>query len=331
MKYDVIIVGSGIAGLTSAAYLAQAGRRVLMCEKQEICGGLMNTFERDGFFFDGGIRATEDSGALFPMLRQLGLNVEFVRNELSIGIGNRVIRLTRAEDVLQYRDLLHSFYPESRQKIDEIIVQIQQIMRYMDIQYSIDNPVFLDIKKDRDYFVKVILPWMVKYALAVPKITKMQVPVVDFLKRYTQNQSLLDIITQHFFQNTPAFFALSYFTLYLDYHYPLGGTSKIVEKLVVFIKDHGGTIRTNTEIVGLDPDKRILTDGRGETYEYRRLIWAADQKALYRFINTERISNSRARKAIADRRALIAGKGGNDSVLTLFLALDLDKSYFERI
>jgi len=101
--------------------------------------------------------------------------------------------------------------------------------------------------------------------------------------------------------------------------------------LVAFIKDHGGTIRTNTEIVGLDPDKRALTDGRGQTYEYRRLIWAADQKALYRFINTERISNSRARKAIADRRALIAGKVGNDSVLTLFLALDLDKSYFERI
>jgi phytoene dehydrogenase-like protein len=331
MKYDVIIVGSGIAGLTSAAYLAQAGRSVLMCEKEEICGGLVNTFERDGFFFDGGIRATEDSGALFPMLRQLGLNVEFVHNELSIGIGNRVIRLKRAEDVLQYRDLLHAFYPESRQEIDEIIVQIQKIMRYMDIQYSIDNPVFLDIKKDRDYFVKVILPWMVKYALTAPKITKMQVPVVDFLRRYTQNQSLLDIITQHFFQNTPAFFALSYFMLYLDYHYPLGGTSKIVEKLVAFIKDHGGTIRTNTEIVGLDPDKRVLTDGRGQTYEYRRLIWAADQKALYRFINTERISNSRARKAIADRRALIAGKVGNDSVLTLFLALDLDKSYFERI
>ena len=331
MKYDAIVVGGGIAGLTSAAYLAQAGRSVLMCEKEEICGGLVNTFERDGFFFDGGIRATENSGALFPMLRQLGLKVEFVRNKLSIGIGNRVIRLERNEDVLQYRDLLYAFYPESRQEIDEIIDQIQKIMGYMKVQYSIDNPAFLDIKKDRDYFVKVILPWMVKYALTVPKINKVQMPVVDFLRRYTQNQSLLDIITQHFFQKTSAFFALSYFMLYLDYHYPLGGTSKIVEKLVAFIKDHGGTICTNTEIVDLDPDKRVLTDRRGNTYEYCRLIWAADQKALYRSIKIERISNPRVGKAIADRQALIAGKVGNDSVLTLFLAVDLDKSYFERI
>jgi phytoene dehydrogenase-like protein len=142
---------------------------------------------------------------------------------------------------------------------------------------------------------------------------------------------MLDIITQHFFQKTSAFFALSYFMLYLDYHYPLGGTSKIVEKLVAFIKDHGGTICTNTEIVELDPEKRVLTDSRGNTYEYCRLIWAADQKALYRSIKLERISNPRVGKAIADRQALIAGKVGNDSVFTLFLAVELDKSYFERI
>ena len=109
MKYDAVVVGAGMAGLTSAAYLAQAGKSVLLCEKEEICSGLVNTFERDGFFFDGGIRATEDSGVLFPMLKQLGIEIEFVPNKLSIGMGNRVIRLESVDDVLQYRDLLHEF------------------------------------------------------------------------------------------------------------------------------------------------------------------------------------------------------------------------------
>jgi len=331
MKYDVVVVGGGMAGLTSAAYLAQSGQKVLLCEKEEICGGLVNTFERDGFFFDGGIRATEDSGVLFPMLRQLGIEIEFVHNKLSIGMGNRVIRIAGVEDVLQYRDLLHEFYPQNRQEINEIIVQIQQIMHYMDIQYSINNPIFLDIKKDRDYFIKVILPWMVKYALTAPKIARLQLPVLDFLRRYTQDQSLLDIIAQHFFQKTPAFFALSYFSLYLDYYYPLGGTGTIVKKLVAFIKDHGGTIRTDTEIVSLDPQQRILTVAGGETVEYRRLIWAADQKALYRSIDLKQLADEKVRTTIAERRALIADKTGNDSVLTLYLAVGLDKSYFERI
>jgi len=37
--YDVIVIGGGVAGLTSAAYLAQAGARVLVCEQGQRVGG----------------------------------------------------------------------------------------------------------------------------------------------------------------------------------------------------------------------------------------------------------------------------------------------------
>ena len=45
MKYDAIVVGGGIAGLTASAYLSKAGYSNLVCEKENICGGLINTFE----------------------------------------------------------------------------------------------------------------------------------------------------------------------------------------------------------------------------------------------------------------------------------------------
>ena len=331
MKYDAIVVGGGIAGLTSAAFLAKAGHSVLLCEKEKACGGLLNTFERDGFFFDGGIRATENSGVLFPMLKKLGLDIDFVRNKISVGIEDRVIRINDIGAVQAYQDLLNDLYPENKQEIAAIITQIEKIMDYMEVQYGIDNPVFLDVKEDRDYFIKAILPWMVKYAITAPKISKLQEPVVDFLRRYTQNQSLLDIICQHFFQETPAFFALSYIKLYLEYKYPLGGIGRIVEKMVAFIEDHHGIIRTNTEIVSIDPQRKLVTDSHGESHEYQRLIWAADQKALYRSIDPEKLVDPRVKTAISNRRALIADKIGNDSVFTLFLALDLDPGYFASI
>ena len=331
MNYDAIVVGGGIAGLTSAAFLAKAGRSVLLFEKEKACGGLVNTFEREGFFFDGGIRATENSGVLFPMVRKLGLDIQFVRNAISVGIEDRVIRIDTEADVQAYASLLVDLYPECKAEIEAIIQQIKKIMQYMKVQYGIENPVFLDVKEDRDYFIKSILPWMVKYALTAPKISRLQMPVVEFLERYTRNQALLDIICQHFFQETPAYFALSYISLYLDYHYPLGGTGKLIEKMVAFIQEHGGAIRTNTAIVSVDPDKKLVRDADGESHAYRQLIWAADQKALYRAIDPGNIADPGVKTAFLDRRELIADKVGNDTVYTLFLALDLEPAYFERI
>jgi len=78
-KYDTIIVGGGIAGLTAAAYLSGAGRKTLLIEKNSECGGLVNSFNRDGFIFDAGVRALEDAGIITPMLAELGIRLDVVR------------------------------------------------------------------------------------------------------------------------------------------------------------------------------------------------------------------------------------------------------------
>ena len=86
MRYDVIVVGSGASGLTAAAFLAKQGHSTLLLEKEPQCGGLVNSFTKDGFTFDGGIRALDNAGALFPMLKQLGIEFDFVKNHISVGI-----------------------------------------------------------------------------------------------------------------------------------------------------------------------------------------------------------------------------------------------------
>ena len=134
MNYDAIVVGGGIAGLTAAAYLSKAGRTTLLCEKENTCGGLINSFERDGFVFDGGIRAFENSGVVFPMLRHLGLDIEFVKNHVSLGIEDRVIRINTEDNIKDYQALLSELYPDSSNQINEIITQTRQIMHYMKVQ-----------------------------------------------------------------------------------------------------------------------------------------------------------------------------------------------------
>jgi prolycopene isomerase len=91
MKYDVIIIGGGIAGLTAGALLARQGlRRVLLLEQGTIAGGYVTSFQRKGFTFDatgsflGGCEPGGEfhqilarTGAL-PFLRFLG--IETARN-----------------------------------------------------------------------------------------------------------------------------------------------------------------------------------------------------------------------------------------------------------
>ena len=44
-KYDAIIIGAGHNGLTCAAYLAEAGHKVLMLERRDVVGGAAVTEE----------------------------------------------------------------------------------------------------------------------------------------------------------------------------------------------------------------------------------------------------------------------------------------------
>jgi phytoene dehydrogenase-like protein len=329
--YDAIIVGGGAAGLTAAAYLSRSGCKTLVCEKEAYCGGFVNTFERNGFVFDGGIRALEDAGVLFRMLKQLGVDIDFVKNHVTVGIEDEVIRVDSDDDLEVYGTLLSKLYPNSSEEIEAIVTDIRIIMRYMDIQYGIDNPLFLDPKEDWEYFIKEVFPWMFKYALNAPRIMSKNKPVVEYLQDFTSNQALLDIITQHFFTATPAFFALSYLKLYQDYHYPRSGTGEFSQKLVDLIQQQNGEIMPNTEITSIDLNNKTVTTTDSKTYKYRHLLWAADQKKLYQSVDLTALTDKKTIEAIDQRKRLIADMAGNDSVFTLYVCTDLDKSYFSTI
>jgi hypothetical protein len=119
--------------------------------------------------------------------------------------------------------------------------------------------------------------------------------------------------------------------LYLDYNYPLGGTGKLIERLTGFIQSHDALIRTDTEIRLVDPAKRLIVDAQENQYAYRKLIWAADLKSFYRLVHLENIEDQRVIEAIQRRQSELVDKLGNDSVYTVYLEVNLDKSYFERI
>lgn len=76
-KYDDIIVGSGISGLTMALILGMNGHKVLLLEKNPHIGGSLSRFYKKGIPFDTGFHFTgglHKGGILYNMLSILGIN-----------------------------------------------------------------------------------------------------------------------------------------------------------------------------------------------------------------------------------------------------------------
>lgn len=321
-EYDAIVVGGGMAGLTSAAYLCRDGVRTLLVEKGDKTGGLVNTFWHQGFAFDSGIRAFENSGILFPMLKSLGIDIELTRNPVSIGIENQWVELVSHDSLQNYVSMLTTLFPDNAIDIARIAGEIKKVMGYMDVLYGIDNPLFLENMRDLEYITKTLLPWLLRYQVNIRKASHLNEPIYEYLKRFTDNDALIDMIAQHFFKDTPSFFALSYFSLYLDYCYPLGGTGVLAQKVTEYIHSAGGEVLTGTTATQVDPQKHEVILSDGKLLRYKKLVWAADQKTLYSIAKGVNIS------AVKRQRLLANESVGGDSVLTLFMGVNLNKEYF---
>ncbi len=75
MQKNVVIVGGGIAGLAASIYLARAGRRVTVFEKQRFLGGRAFTHLRRGYRFNIGSHTFYRGGPGAAACRELGIPI----------------------------------------------------------------------------------------------------------------------------------------------------------------------------------------------------------------------------------------------------------------
>jgi len=315
--YDVIVVGSGMGGLTTAAYTARSGLKVLLLEKQAQPGGLFGSFQSGDYVFDHGARAVENSGIMFPMFKQLGLDLKFVKSPVHIRTKEHMVPITSDVELEPYANFLLSLFPEEKVAIANICKDIVSISKQMRVLYGIDNPLFVeDAFTNMTYLSKTLFPWFLKFIVTIPRTQRYFKPVIEHLKKFTKNQQLIDFISQHFFEETPAIFAMSYFSLYTDYNYPIGGTGKVVEAFINFFKQHQGECLLNQTVTKIDIDNKIVYSESGQSFRYKKVVWAGSTTLLHKVIETQDTKNKNKQK----QALALTGKGkGADSVMSVFM------------
>ena len=136
MKYDYIVIGAGLGGLTAGAKLAKEGKKVLMLEQHDRPGGCATTFKRKEFTMEVGLHEMD---GLHPgdmknkVFADLGVleKVEFLPVPEFYRFKNDRYDLVIPHDPEAAREILKATFPEEEKGIDDYFYHVLNAKRVM--------------------------------------------------------------------------------------------------------------------------------------------------------------------------------------------------------
>jgi len=149
VKADVVVIGSGISGLTAAALLAKRGRRVVVVERhRQGAGGALRRFTRRGIPFDVGFHYTGCLGqgeVLRALWEYLGIGPRLAvvpfpaegHDRITIQPSGRVVRGWFSYDRL--RDELLAQFPAEAHAVEVYLDALRTICAEIPF-YNLDLP-----------------------------------------------------------------------------------------------------------------------------------------------------------------------------------------------
>ncbi len=317
--WDAIVVGSGMAGLTTAAYLATNGLRTLVLEKHYVAGGNSHVFRRKGMFeFDVGVHYVGDCapGGLIPtVLRGVGLEgkIEFLEMDPdgfdTLIFPGITFRVPKGWD--RYRQRLVETFPDDETGLHRCLDVLQGVVSdFVRVGLPEDPAAASRLMQEAPTFLR----WGMR-------------PLADLFDDCNLGQKARAVLAAESGDyaappsRVPVILHAALMGHYLNgAYYPEGGGQVLAAHLVDVVRSHGGEVRTRA------PVERILVeDGRargvrlagGEELRAPLVVSNADLKrTLLELVGEEHISPQTAARVRQYRMAL--------PLFCVYLGLDID-------
>lgn len=137
-KYDAVVIGSGLGGLTTAFILAKEGMKVCILEKNRQIGGSLQIFSRDKTVFDTGVHyigGLDEGQNLNRYFKYFGLMDALKLQRLDmdaydvISFRDDPNHYPHAQGYSNFVEQLCKFFPKERQSIQLYIDKIREVCK----------------------------------------------------------------------------------------------------------------------------------------------------------------------------------------------------------
>lgn len=282
-KYDVIVIGAGLGGLTTAALLSKYKYSVLLLDRHYVTGGYSTAFERKGFEFDASIHWINNIELIKQVLKRLDAldRIEFKPFNPLTRIISPSYEIMLTFDVKDFQNQMQKQFPHEKENIARFV---DEAVRFADDINLLTKSTFkymsyLDFTRFGLMYICNKFPLIKKYS----GYTAEQV-----INSYFRDSKLRTLI--HSLGTTPdssiyPIFCRIGWASEGNYFYPSKGGGNALSQLLTDICNENGTeIKLSTEV-----EKIIIKDGAacgimtsdGTVYNGRFIVSNADALLTY--------------------------------------------------
>ena len=263
MQYDVIIIGSGLAGLSAGAKLTKEGKKVLIIEQHHLVGGCATQFKRKGYTFEVSLHelnGLDKNEHLYKIYQDLDAfkNLTFLKIPEFYRWAGSGMDIVVPDNTDQAKEILINKFPHEEKGIQKYFTSI----------FKIRDELFR-LPKNK-VIQNLLTPF---FPLLYPNVVfNMKKSVGEFLDSIINDETLKLVLLGNllYYHDDPytmslIFFSVAQSSFFSGAHYIQGGSQKLSDHIAGVITSNNGEVLIRHLVT-----KIITENGKAIGVEYKQ-------------------------------------------------------------